>query len=588
MTCSVSLKTKGDVGSIDFGTVCLGEVATRTVIIKNPSKTAASVGIVGESRLSHAGLNFSEPGPFCIPPCGMMEIKLCWTPKSFGVLQHILHLHWKERAAIELTVSGSVSRPVSRRAESAVAQFCQKWAPREPTPAPRQAPLSPLNINLHGNLGRLSQGRVSEGGGAAQLGSFNAVVEGGLSRLLTWTLTGPPPFGQPAADVLSQLRLFSKAKALLAKTRLDCCEALHLIRMVELRQPLSSLEVLSVLRQGYDEGWLQLTARAVTRRPPLQPLNVDDTLLTFLEDALGPFNSRLAVVAGVLTLVCFLDRARAAELLPRRPRLFLVSSPWKSSQSLLRRCLEALVVDPEGAFGRLHHVAVLGLEWEQSPVYEIDFQVRELGVDLKDALRLCRAIELWANLKILRDAALTVPEGEDGNARRAACWGNWLRCSIAVRASLGLDLCQKSEWLNSAALGDKHVLSHFVWLLALHFVIPTAAPVDVVQRVTQGVLALASPEKAAAASELPISFFVAESVQWLLQWVCSVAQAHFGVPVSNLGSSLADGRALCLLVAMYCPEVLPIGEIREPEKPAPEEATVMESPPGRSSSCWAA
>lgn len=42
----------------------------------------------------------------------------------------------------------------------------------------------------------------------------------------------------------------------------------------------------------------------------------------------------------------------------------------------------------------------------------------------------------------------------------------------------------------------------------------------------------------------------------MLRW-CEAIASTYGVPVHNLTSSLADGRALCLLIHYYHPTILP-------------------------------
>eukprot|EP00955_Chlamydomonas_euryale_P104064 365535-Chlamydomonas_euryale.AAC.100 len=45
--------------------------------------------------------------------------------------------------------------------------------------------------------------------------------------------------------------------------------------------------------------------------------------------------------------------------------------------------------------------------------------------------------------------------------------------------------------------------------------------------------------------------------------------------VSNFRSSFGDGRALCYIVHQYLPELLPKGQIFQPDAPKPEDVAVL-------------
>ena len=127
-------------------------------------------------------------------------------------------------------------------------------------------------------------------------------------------------------------------------------------------------------------------------------------------------------MAHVFALLHFLDAARLSDALPQHSRLFSASrkvvieadqgpSPVTSTQQLAR------------AFGRdclagegdiLPHLERLGMDlrFVQTPLHDYDWRVRDFGRDLRDGVRLARAVDVAAhNDKLESDvcAKLRVP-----------------------------------------------------------------------------------------------------------------------------------------------------------------------------------
>lgn len=57
-----------------------------------------------------------------------------------------------------------------------------------------------------------------------------------------------------------------------------------------------------------------------------------------------------------------------------------------------------------------------------------------------------------------------------------------------------------------------------------------------------------------------MDYFTCESIALLLKW-CKVVCATYGFRVNNFTLSFSDGRALCLLINFYLPQVLSLSEI---------------------------
>lgn len=76
-------------------------------------------------------------------------------------------------------------------------------------------------------------------------------------------------------------------------------------------------------------------------------------------------------------------------------------------------------------------------------------------------------------------------------------------------------------------------------------------------------------------SHIPLSqnavYFQSDQLSLLFQW-CRLLCTRHGIPVHNFTSSFADGRALCVLIGHYHPEILPLSQIHHPRAIAAEVA----------------
>ncbi|KZV16047.1 hypothetical protein F511_26176 [Dorcoceras hygrometricum] len=110
------------------------------------------------------------------------------------------------------------------------------------------------------------------------------------------------------------------------------------------------------------------------------------------------------ILKRILLLAIIVDRAKSQTSLPLKygidgldggsPLLFSSKSNIKSSRQLITDFLSSDVMHGEGNL--LSHLVIVGykLSYQQNPLVEIDFKINDLFEDLRDGVRLCRAIEL--------------------------------------------------------------------------------------------------------------------------------------------------------------------------------------------------
>ncbi|KAH8422552.1 putative calmodulin-binding protein Sha1 [Aspergillus melleus] len=93
-----------------------------------------------------------------------------------------------------------------------------------------------------------------------------------------------------------------------------------------------------------------------------------------------------------IMLIILLDKA-ATESEAKPPRLFLLSSPYKSSAAVFRGLARFLLPSSGDVIKALNHLDC-HLTYEQRPIQEYEYRINNLAVDLRDGVRLTRVMEL--------------------------------------------------------------------------------------------------------------------------------------------------------------------------------------------------
>lgn len=166
---------------------------------------------------------------------------------------------------------------------------------------------------------------------------------------------------------------------------------------------------LGILRAGLET----ITGRRIANSKCLQETGCEDSSLkrkmerfldTFLlqnqdmnRDAKEPESKMLGkayhrtVFRGIM-LIVLLDKA-ATEPESKLPRLFLSTSPYKSSAAVFQALARLLLPSSGDVVKALHHLDC-HLAYEQRPLQEYEYRVSNLAVDLRDGVRLTRIVEL--------------------------------------------------------------------------------------------------------------------------------------------------------------------------------------------------
>ena len=288
---------------------------------------------------------------------------------------------------------------------------------------------------------------------------------------------------------------------------------------------------------------------------------------------------RGASLHRMVVLVAFLDAARASNggrgVLDGVPCLFKIGAGVKSAKSTsdvksTKQILVALCRDflkGEGDF--VKHLSQLGLEvsYEQKYIDEYDFQVKDLEVDLRDGVRLCRMAEILTggpgkslSLQLRVPAVSRLQKLHNVNL------------ALTSLSSSGVALSGLSA--RDVVDGNRGGVLALLWRCLVRFRLGKLVNVDVLKQEIKDVQRASSRRKILgvsyspppASSVTPQETALTQETELtslLLQWSREVC-ATFGVSVLNFTTSFADGKALCLLLHYYHPGSLARSEIHHP------------------------
>ena len=320
------------------------------------------------------------------------------------------------------------------------------------------------------------------------------------------------------------------------------------------------------------------------------------------------------VLKRTLLMAFLLDRAQAG-VSDKTPLLFRVRQKIKSTSEFVRHALQASCHGEGDVLRRLSHYGYK-LHYAQDPIVEFDFGVKNIAVDLRDGIRLCRLVDslgdLYGDASAVTNA--TFPANAKVVRRRNVEVALATACSAGVSQLLNVDP-------EDIVDGNFSVTLFTLYQLQMHFCGPKrlgewhavhqeteAWRAKRVQQITDGKIArrfhgqtLASGkededvEKVADEDAIAEALFAEELADAqissegasddnasaiddtvnvpstvsrcetaLLRWARAVTSTK-GVEVANLSTDFANGVALCTLINAYAPELIHAREITRPE-----------------------
>ncbi|XP_058197732.1 uncharacterized protein LOC131313441 isoform X2 [Rhododendron vialii] len=250
------------------------------------------------------------------------------------------------------------------------------------------------------------------------------------------------------------------------------------------------------------------------------------------------------ILKRFLLLALILDRAKTQSCLPIEygidaldggsPLLFTLQSKSKSSGQLICDFLSSEVMHGEGNL--LAHLVIVGykVSHHQSPLNEFDFSVTELFVDLRDGVRLCRAIQLLQHDTSILTKILVPSDSHKKNVAN---------CGIAMQhlKQAGVPLFDEDGSVivgEDIVSGDKELTLSLLWNIFIHLQLPLLINktllLEEISRIRGG-----NAESSINSTLLDM----------LLNWIQAICESY-DFRVDGF-ASLVDGKAMWCLLDYY-------------------------------------
>ncbi|CAN8325532.1 unnamed protein product [Cochlearia groenlandica] len=251
------------------------------------------------------------------------------------------------------------------------------------------------------------------------------------------------------------------------------------------------------------------------------------------------------ILKRILLLVLILDRAKSQSCLSLKygidgidggsPLMFSEKSSIKSSHQLISEFLSSDVMHGEGNL--LAHLVIIGykIPYQQSPLVEYDFRVKDLFGDLQDGVRLCRAIQL-----LLHDPSILTKMVVPSDNRKKSL----VNCRVALQylKDAGVSLKDDEGMMitgEDIADADRELTISLLWNIFVHLQLP---------RLINGKLLREEIYKVQG-SDQNIQITMSTPLELLLNWIQSITRKN-DFELESF-ESLADGKGIWFLLDYY-------------------------------------
>lgn len=252
------------------------------------------------------------------------------------------------------------------------------------------------------------------------------------------------------------------------------------------------------------------------------------------------------LLSQFLKLVMFLDRGRIKNVLPLKS-LFVRESIYKSSKDVLISFCRCFL---HGEGDIIKHLGLIGyhVQFTQTYIDEINYNVSNLASDLRDGVRLALLVDI-----LTRSSAVTSQLRVPAVSR--------LQKLHNVSAVLKQLFPEGNSMIESKHIvdGNRDKTLFLLWNIMYAFELRTILSCEQIDAEVEAITAASGSTSAVDVSAAANSSADSDIVASLLSW-CNAIAVPQGVIVKNLTSSLVDGKALCLLIKHYHPSIMTTSE----------------------------
>jgi abnormal spindle-like microcephaly-associated protein len=285
-------------------------------------------------------------------------------------------------------------------------------------------------------------------------------------------------------------------------------------------------------------------------------------------------------------LVFFLDTARTTELMAKAC-LFQSTAEYKSSHEVIAAFCR-LFLKGEGDITR--HLMSIGckLHFVQSYVDEFDYRLSRMTTELRDGVRLVKLMDLLtksrdlcqqlrvpavSRLQKLHNVSLVLnrlyrPTDPRPDAKQIVDGHRDMTLMLLWKILYTYELCNNT---NPTRIYDEiaAIKRAASWRRSIYKMEESKTMAVKVSTLQGDGTIINEPKLGKSNAKLSVNEHVVDSAAddislagALLQW-CQAIVKRYDVPVNDLTTCMADGRALCLVVHYYHPAILPIRLIRK-------------------------
>ncbi|XP_057811262.1 uncharacterized protein LOC131025484 [Salvia miltiorrhiza] len=249
------------------------------------------------------------------------------------------------------------------------------------------------------------------------------------------------------------------------------------------------------------------------------------------------------ILKRFLLLVIIIDKAKCQTSLPLKygidgldggsPPMFTSKSNIKSSRQLVIDFLSSDVMHGEGSVQA--HLAIVGysVTYQQNPLVEYDFRISNLLEDLRDGIRLCRAIGL-----LTHDSSVLMKVVVPSDTQKKSLFN----CGIALKylRQAGVSLLDEdgTEIIGEDVVsGDKELTLSLLWNMFVNLQLPLLINKSLLSEEISNIRGVVDN----SSTQMPLDL--------LLNWIQAVC-ATYELKVES-HSSLLDGKAMWCLLDFY-------------------------------------
>ncbi|KDO23397.1 hypothetical protein SPRG_11489 [Saprolegnia parasitica CBS 223.65] len=274
---------------------------------------------------------------------------------------------------------------------------------------------------------------------------------------------------------------------------------------------------------------------------------------------------RVHTLVKCFMLVYFLDKAHAQRHVDHiaLPCLFRPSSSVKSSKQILYDFCQKFLSQEGNVLRHLGNLEYT-VAYEQSVLEEMDMQVENLAMDLRDGVRLVRLLETLVPGAVLSPQLRLPAVSRLQKVHNVKVALSFLEEHCQLQLNAVESSCAVTNY-QPTTIGPKDIVDGhrektlaLLWKLISHFKIShvvdvalVATEIDRVKRRWSGLAA----QVYATIHDGDVNDNNRSIPQLLLEW-CRVVCANYHLAIHNFTASFADGKALCLMVHYYHPRLL--------------------------------